>query len=209
MLCSGDCTEPRTCALSQCPALSECAAGDDLLSRLVNAAIGFKPLYALMKVGAKHVLQSTAERNGVPWRATARQLQDTPEARPARARLQLYIHPACAPSLFQTLQGSLVQIRELRAELEDPTVHYPDYYVQPFHAYEEGNLNWLAAFEVESATYSMALRTFPSQGLSPDQAQRRLRDGIHGALRVRLPLCVCCRCSRGPCGSSSWSHYCL
>lgn len=78
-----------------------------------------------------------------------------------------------------------MQIRELRAELEDPAVQYPDYYVQPFHAYEKGNLNWLAAFEVESATYSMALRTFPGQGLSPDQAQRRLRDGIHGALRVR------------------------
>ncbi len=42
-------------------------------------AIGFKPLYTLMKVGAKHVLQSTAERNGVPWRATVRQLENTPE----------------------------------------------------------------------------------------------------------------------------------
>lgn len=102
-----------------------------------------------------------------------------------------------------------MQIRELRAELEDPAVQYPEYYVQPFHAYEEGNLNWLAAFEVESATYAMALRTFPGQGLSPAQAQRRLRDGIHAALRVRLPLCVCCRRSRGPCGSSSWSHCCL
>ena len=65
-------------------------------------------------------------------------------------------------------------------------MQYPEYYVQPFHAYEEGNLNWLAAFEVESATYSMALRTFPGEGLSADQAQCRLRDGIHGALRVRI-----------------------
>ena len=91
-------------ALHLCPfiALSDCGAGDDLLSRLVNAAIGFKPLYALMKVGAKHVLQSTAERNGVPWRATARQLQNTPEARhPLRARLQLNWHPATACSLAQ------------------------------------------------------------------------------------------------------------
>lgn len=28
----------------------------------------------------------------------------------------------------------------------------------PFHAYSEGNLNWLAAAEVESATSSMCLR---------------------------------------------------
>ena len=53
--------------------------GEGLLSRAVNVAIGFKPLYTLMKVGAKHVLQSTAERNGVPWRATVRQLENTPE----------------------------------------------------------------------------------------------------------------------------------
>ncbi len=31
----------------------------------------------------------------------------------------------------------------------------------------------------------MALRTFPDAGLSPAQAQQRLRDGIHAALRVR------------------------
>ena len=75
---------PRTWSRSACAP----GAGDDPLSRLVNAAIGFKPLYALMKVGAKQVLQSTAERNGVPWRATARQLQNTPEVRPgARPRL--------------------------------------------------------------------------------------------------------------------------
>ena len=71
-------------------------------------------------------------------------------------------------------------------------MEYPDYYVQPFHAYEEGNLNWLAAFEVESATYSMALRTFPEEGLSPAQAQQRLRDGIHGALRVGSSLAALC-----------------
>ena len=108
-----------------------------------------------------------------------------------------------------------MQIRELRAELEDPAVQYPEYYVQPFHAYEEGNLNWLAAFEVESATYSMALRTFPGQGLSPDQAQRRLRDGIHGALRVRLlPMCAAGAAMGLAEGGAaiyrrSWSHCCL
>lgn len=53
--------------------------GDALLSRMVNAAIGFKPLYAVMKVAAKQVLKSTAERNGVPWDRTVQQLQNTPE----------------------------------------------------------------------------------------------------------------------------------
>ena len=51
------------------------------MSRAVNAAISFKPLYALMKVGAKQVLKGTAERNGIPWDAAVHQLQNTPEVR--------------------------------------------------------------------------------------------------------------------------------
>ena len=47
------------------------------------------------------------------------------------------------------------------ARLTDPAVAYPDYYLRPFHAYAEGNLNWLCAYEAESATYSMALRVWP------------------------------------------------
>lgn len=37
-------------------------------------------------------------------------------------------------------------------------IEYPDYFLQPFHAYEEGNLNWLAAYEIEPATYAIAVR---------------------------------------------------
>lgn len=29
-------------------------------------------------------------------------------------------------------------------------LQYPDYYLQPFHAYDEGNLCWEAAFEVSN-----------------------------------------------------------
>jgi len=46
---------------------------------MVNAAIGIKPLFAVMKVAAKQVLKSTAERNGIPWDNTVQQLQNTPE----------------------------------------------------------------------------------------------------------------------------------
>ena len=41
------------------------------------------------------------------------------------------------------------------AELEqvrDPNLQYPDYYTTSFHAYDEGNLSWKAAWEVESAS---------------------------------------------------------
>ena len=45
-----------------------------------------------------------------------------------------------------------------------------------------GNTNWLAAVECESATYSMALRVWPKDGLSAIQAQNRLRASILDAL---------------------------
>ena len=38
----------------------------------------------------------------------------------------------------------------------DYTIEYPEYYVQPFHGYDYGNLNWMAAFEGEAATINMA-----------------------------------------------------
>lgn len=39
--------------------------------------------------------------------------------------------------------------------VENPNLIYPEYYVCSFHAYEKGNLNWDAAWEVESAAYSV------------------------------------------------------
>ena len=75
-----------------------------------------------------------------------------------------------------------MQVYALKDEVEDKAVVYPDYYLQPFHAYPKGNLEWLPAFEVESATMSMAVRTFP--GTEPVAAQRRLRGNIHAAIRV-------------------------
>ena len=56
----------------------------------------------------------------------------------------------------------------------------------PFHAYDEGNLNWLAAFEAESATLAMALRVWPQEvkagTCDSAEAQRRLRAGYTDAL---------------------------
>lgn len=76
-----------------------------------------------------------------------------------------------------------MQVFALKDVVENKSVVYPDYYLQPFHAYPNGNLGWLPAFEVESATMSMAVRTFP--GTKPAAAQERLRGNIHAAITVR------------------------
>lgn len=105
--------------------------GDDVISTVLNGVISYKPIFGLMKKGARQVMISTAEKAGVPWRERVSQFRSS--------------------SVF-----------EERERVEKKDIVYPSYYLKEFHAYEKGNLCWEAAFEVESATASMCLRTFPS-----------------------------------------------
>nr|QTZ19622.1 S-adenosyl-L-methionine-dependent methyltransferases superfamily [Bixa orellana] len=105
-------------------------AGDTPLSRLVKAIISFKPLYSALKLGARQVLISTAEKTNIPWREMTKEILES--------------------DVYKELES-----------VENPSVVYPDYYLNPFHAYDEGNLSWLAAAEAEAATMSMARRAIP------------------------------------------------
>lgn len=52
-------------------------AGEDLLSRFVNLLIQTKPVYKLMKAQARQVLIKTAEKNGIAWRKTYQELENS------------------------------------------------------------------------------------------------------------------------------------
>ena len=146
-----------------------------MLSRVVNAAIATPGLYDVMKLLARQTLISTvrgmrcspwrgvscaalrrvawqAEKNGIPWREEVKRFETDPrfQARASRRRITT-----------ASARAELVRWQQAEAaRLTDARVTYPEYYLKPFHAYSEGNLNWLAAFEAESATYSMALRVW-------------------------------------------------
>lgn len=90
--------------------------------------------------------------------------------------------------IYQALETS--QAKALLSELTNPDVTYPDYYQVPFHAYDEGNLCWKAAFEAEPATYAMALRVWPQETLTWQEAQARLRGSFHGVLAEHGPATV-------------------
>ncbi|GIL47872.1 hypothetical protein Vafri_4507 [Volvox africanus] len=104
--------------------------GDSLVSKVVNWAIDTPPLYNSMKFFAKQAMKTSAESRGVSWDRHVAEMEKRKE------------------------------IEVIKSELENPDLSYPDYYLKPFHAYETGNLEWLAAFEVQPATYAMAIRTF-------------------------------------------------
>ncbi|KAK9285835.1 hypothetical protein L1049_025036 [Liquidambar formosana] len=117
--------------------------GETPLSRLVRALISFKPLYSLLKLGARQVLISTAEKTNIPWREMTREVLES--------------------EVYKELES-----------IQNPSVIYPDYYLNPFHAYDEGNLSWLAAAEAEAATMSMVRRAIPNAS-SVDEANQTVR----------------------------------
>ncbi len=60
---------------------------------------------------------------------------------------------------------------------------YPDYYLRAFHAYENGNLSWDAAWEVESAAYSV------HSGIWKDanpQGDAKLRQSYHAVMLDKM-----------------------
>lgn len=129
-------------------------AAGGIVSDTVNALISFKPLFGIMKGMARNTLIETAEKNAIPWRGRAEELEGENEV----------------------LSGLLESV-------EDKSVSYPAYYTQEFHAYDEGNLNWQAAYECESATMSMALRVYPKEGLTAREAQDKMRKGFLDAVK--------------------------
>ncbi|MGL6337854.1 MAG: class I SAM-dependent methyltransferase, partial [Waterburya sp.] len=89
---------------------------------------------------------------------------------------------------YQELEQSTP--KDLLDSLTNQDLIYPDYYQVPFHAYDEGNLCWQAAFEAASATYSMGLRVWKDEDLTWQEAQQRLRYSFYDILTQYTPKTI-------------------
>ncbi|MEM7727237.1 MAG: class I SAM-dependent methyltransferase [Cyanobacteria bacterium P01_A01_bin.45] len=69
------------------------------------------------------------------------------------------------------------------SEIENSLTQYPDYYLTSFHAYEEGNLSWKAAFELESAARAVHAKIWKDAGVGGDA---KLRQSYHNILQQRV-----------------------
>lgn len=137
--------------------------GDTIISRAVNVAIQTPVIFNLLKLGARQQMKMTAERSGIPWNADVK-----------------------------ALESDSAILKELFEQVEDKEVSYPEYFTLPFHGYDEGNMNWLAAFEAEPATYSMAMRIWKDEGgLQPTTAQDRLRETAFDMAREYMKEVEC------------------
>ncbi|MBD2177982.1 class I SAM-dependent methyltransferase [Pseudanabaena sp. FACHB-1998] len=71
------------------------------------------------------------------------------------------------------------------AQVQNPNLTYPEYYLKPFHAYEEGNLGWLPATEVESAAYAVHSRIW-NDDEPPVQGDSRLRQSYIDIVKSKI-----------------------
>lgn len=71
--------------------------------------------------------------------------------------------------------------------VENPDVQYPDYYTTSFHAYDEGNLSWKAAWEVESASHAVHAQIW-SKGKGDVRGDYMLRDNYNQAIEKQLDI---------------------
>jgi ubiquinone/menaquinone biosynthesis C-methylase UbiE len=131
-----------------------------LTIQLVNWVLSNKPLFHLAKQQARRMMKKRAASIGVDW---------TQEVALLRSR-------GSSDEFSPEWTAELAQI-------QNPPLTYPDYYLRPFHAYEQGNLSWEAAMEVEVAAYAVHARLWPDAGR---ESSSRLRQNYIAALKSHI-----------------------
>ena len=133
-------------------------------SRLINGLLAIKPLANFAKHKARTMMMDRAETIGVYWRDEVKALKsrDTDAEMDARWEDEL-------------------------SAIANPTLTYPRYYTTSFHAYEEGNLGWLPAMEVDVAARAVHARIWPDgddrAGVNGDAS---LRNAYHQILKETI-----------------------
>lgn len=105
----GKCTRHRASVEESLQPTRPKWASGGVISDAVNFLISIKPLFNIMKAAARNVLIGTAEKNGINWKQNSAFLESE------RSTLEEYFR-----------------------SLEKKDMKYPSYYVQGFHAYDEG-----------------------------------------------------------------------
>lgn len=70
-------------------------------------------------------------------------------------------------------------------KVENPSLSYPDYYLTSFHAYEQGNLGWKPALELEVASLTVHSTIFNKAG--DKTGDSKLRASYHNILKAQIP----------------------
>ena len=122
-----------------------------IADKLIGAVFGFRPLFLLAKNKARSSMVEQGLKIDVNWKKN-----------------------------IEGLERNIETLSKQYDSLIDSKLIYPDYYLQPFHAYDEGNLSWQAAMEVESAALTVHAPIFtPSRQELDKNGDFTLRDNFH------------------------------
>jgi len=142
-----------------------------LASRLVSGVLNVKPVFNVARNRARTMMQRRATDLGFDWEQEVEALKANGDPT-----------ASAAPSgLSSTWTQAL-------ASITNPELTYPDYYLKPFHAYEDGNLGWGPAMEVEVAAKTVHAQIWTGREVAGDpQGDARLRRSYHDVLQAQLP----------------------
>lgn len=120
--------------------------------KLISSVFAVKPLFKLAAKGARNKMIQQGLSIGVDWDKSR-----------------------------EIFQSKMDVIEHEYNKLTNKNLIYPDYYLKEFHAYENGNLGWDAAFEVESAALTVHSPIFIANKGDPLQfnGDNQLRDNFH------------------------------
>ncbi len=148
------------------------ALGRPLTTSLVNGLLGVKPLAQFARQRARKMMMDRAETIGVYWRDEVKALE---------------IRGFEATTSATDTKVNPIWEEELKA-IANPDVQYPPYYVKEFHAYDDGNLGWLPAMEVDVAARAVHARIWSDEDdRSGIQGDASLRASYHQVLVDLLP----------------------
>ncbi len=145
-----------------------------LTTSIVNGLLSVKPLAQFARGRARKMMMDRAETIGVYWRDEVKAL----EKRDADASTVISMADVAVNPIWE---------EELKA-IAAPDIQYPPYYAKKFHAYDDGNLGWLPAMEVDVAARAVHARIWPDEDdRSGIQGDASLRASYHQILADLLP----------------------
>lgn len=144
-----------------------------LASRLVSTVLGVKPVFNVARDRARTMMNKRAAGLGFDWDQEVQDLRSQAD------------NPG-SPSVREgELSSNWLQ---LLAEVTNSELTYPDYYLKPFHAYEEGDLGWMPAMEGEVAAKTVHAQIWTGRDSPGDpEGDTRLRQSYHSVLQAQLP----------------------
>lgn len=85
---------------------------------------------------------------------------------------------------YYKLPSNFEELQQMKSRIENCSIIYPEYFLKPFHGYDAGNMNWLAAQENEAASLSMCVNYW--KGVCAMDSERWVRHNVSSNIKTYI-----------------------